>query len=98
MQLQSTQAYLKRPPPDYQQPAVDLDKGLDRIEEQVNRGYFHNQYEFERAVQQLILQTHDASVGLVFGILSIFTFGSPLGIVSVSEDGVALPQIYAASQ
>ncbi|KAL8760522.1 MAG: hypothetical protein Q9184_003301 [Pyrenodesmia sp. 2 TL-2023] len=94
LQFQSTQAYLKNPPSEYQQPPVDLFGRLANIKDQVNAGQFRNEYDFEVAVQKLILATHDAHINLGYGILSIFTFGSPYGLVSVSADGVALPKLF----
>ncbi|KAI4192629.1 MAG: hypothetical protein LQ346_004227 [Caloplaca aetnensis] len=94
LQLQSTQAYLKNPPPEYQQPPVDLFERLANIKNQVNAGQFSSEYDFEVAVQKLILATHDAHINLGYGVLSIFTFGSPYGLVSVSTDGVALPKLF----
>ncbi len=98
LQLQSTQAYLKNPPPEYQQPPVDLFERLANIQNQVNAGHFSNEYDFEVAVQKLILATHDAHINLGYGVLSIFTFGSPYGLVSVSTDGVALPKLFLTGQ
>ena len=94
LQLQSTLAYLKDPPPSYQQPSIDVLASLDALEAQVQVGTFKTEYEFEVALQTLLYATHDAHVSLSAGILSIFTFGSPLRIVSVSSNGIDLPKIY----
>lgn len=98
LQLQITQAYLKDPPNDYQQPAVDLFGGLAKIKDRVRAGQFTNEYDFEIAVQKLILATHDSHVNLGYGVTSIFTFGSPYGLVSVSTDGIALPKLFIPGQ
>ncbi|KAL9123703.1 MAG: hypothetical protein Q9217_006893, partial [Psora testacea] len=94
LQLQSTQAYLKTPPSSYQQPSFDLLAGLDEISDRVKANYFKNEYEFEYALQQWVIATHDAHIQLIFGILSVFTFGSPYGLVSVSNDGISLPEVF----
>lgn len=94
MQLQSTLAYLKSPPPEYQQAPFDFIGALDKIRDDVNANKFKNEYDFEYAVQKAIQGTHDAHVALAYGILSIFVFGAPYGLVSVSKDGVEVPQIY----
>ncbi|KAI4091090.1 MAG: hypothetical protein LQ344_004318 [Seirophora lacunosa] len=94
LQLQSTQAYLKDPPPEYQQPPVDLFGRLANLKDQVEAGQFKSEYDFEAAVQKLILATHDAHINLAYGILSIFTFGSPYGLVSVSTDDDLLEAQY----
>ncbi|KAL9014820.1 MAG: hypothetical protein Q9173_000544 [Seirophora scorigena] len=61
-----TQAYLKDPPPEYQQPPVDLFGGLANLKDQVEAGQFKNECNFEVAVQKLILATHDAHINLAY--------------------------------
>ncbi|KAL8687525.1 MAG: hypothetical protein Q9218_006327 [Villophora microphyllina] len=94
LQFQSTLAYLRNPPATYQQPSVDLLGGLDGIQRAVNNGVYKNEYDFEAAVQKLIYSAHDAHVTLYAGVLSVFTFGAPVSIVSVSSDGIALPKVF----
>ena len=95
VQFQSTSAYLKNPPTSYQQPAVDLLQRLNQIQQEVNHGVFENQYAFEATLQNLVQQTHDTHLVLDFGILNAFSFGSTVGIVSVSPDGVQNPKVYS---
>ncbi|CAF9937758.1 hypothetical protein IMSHALPRED_000535 [Imshaugia aleurites] len=94
LQFQSTLAYLKDPPPSYQQPSIDVLASFDALEGQVQAGTFKTEYDFEVALQTLIYAIHDAHVSLSAGVLSIFTFGSPLRIVAVSSNGIELPKIY----
>lgn len=96
LQFQSTLGYLKDPPASYQQPAVDVIGSLNTIAQRIQAGEFQTEYAFEVALQEVILATHDDHVSLDAGVLSAFTFGSPLGIVSASTDGIALPKIYIA--
>lgn len=97
LRFQSTLAYLKNPPAGYQQPAVDLLAGLSDLQQAVNTGTFVNQYEFEVALQLLLVSAHDGHLYLNAGILAAFTFASPYDIVSLSIDGVELPKVYLAS-
>ena len=94
LQLQSTLAYLKDPPPEYQQPKYDLIGALDLIRSEVNTGKFKNEYDFESAIQQVVIAAHDAHITLSYGILSVFVFGSPYGLVAASKDGIELPKLY----
>ncbi len=98
LQFQSTLAYLKNPPPSYQQPPVDLIGALTTIQQRVQAGEFQSEYAFEVAVQQVVHAAHDDHLTLTAGILGAFTFGSPLRIVSASTDGIALPKIYIAGR
>ncbi|MCJ1321598.1 hypothetical protein MMC15_006943 [Xylographa vitiligo] len=94
LEFQSTLTYLKNPPSSYQQPGVDILGGLDRIQRDVDTGVFDNQYDFELEVQNLVYSAHDSHLYLIAGATSIFSFGSPFYISSVSVDGQASPQIY----
>jgi hypothetical protein len=94
MQFQSTLAYLKNPPPGYQQPAVDILDGLRRIWDNVTAGVYENQYAFEADVQHLVYSAHDAHVNLQGGILSTFSFTSEYALLTASIDGKSVPRVY----
>ncbi|GAB7350679.1 hypothetical protein MBLNU459_g1242t1 [Dothideomycetes sp. NU459] len=94
IQFQSTLAYLKNPPPSYQQLPVDFVDGLQKIQDKIDRGYYLNEYVFEAELQALIYSVHDAHVNLVGGILAAFSFGSPYDLVTVSVDGKQDPRVY----
>ncbi|KAJ4325134.1 hypothetical protein N0V94_000848 [Neodidymelliopsis sp. IMI 364377] len=94
LQFQSTIAYLKDPPEGYQQPAIDFVVELSRIQQRVDAGTYHNQYDFEADVQLLIYALKDGHVTLTAGVLAAFSFASPYEIVSVSVDGKQEPKIY----
>ena len=94
IQFHSTLAYLKNPPSSYQQPAVDIEAGLQRIQDEINKGTFPNQYAFEATLQNLVYSAHDAHLQLQSGILDVFTFMSPYSLVSLSQDGVQIPKVY----
>ena len=94
LQFQSTSAYLKNPPTGYQQPAVDIFQTLENIKQNISSGSYKTEYAFELAIQELIYSTHDAHVDLYAGIISAFTFASPVDIVSVSADGSTPPSVY----
>ncbi|KAK1985867.1 peptidase S41 family protein [Colletotrichum cereale] len=97
MQFQSTLAYLKNPPQGYQQPAFDLIQGLSDLKENVTSGVYKNQYDFEADLQYLVYSVHDAHVDLSSGILSAFSFASPLSLVTASIDGKETPKVYFES-
>lgn len=94
IQFQSTLAYLKNPPSGYQQPPVDVAAQLARIRQNVTSGVYKNQYTFEADFQHLVYQMHDSHVDLSAGILSVFSFASPLSLVTASIDGKQEPKVY----
>ncbi|KAI9700942.1 MAG: hypothetical protein M1820_006587 [Bogoriella megaspora] len=94
LQFQSTLAYLKTPPLGYQQPPVDLIGGLSQIQQDIDSGAYHNQYAFEKDLQQLVYAAHDAHLNLVSGVLAAFSFGNSYDLVCASEDGIEPPKIY----
>ncbi|KAL4737936.1 hypothetical protein BDV11DRAFT_206332 [Aspergillus similis] len=94
IQFHSTLAYLANPPPEYQQPAVDIVAGLAQIQHGIDHGVFRNEYDFEAALSSLLNAAHDDHLSLNGGILSAFLYGSPYDIASVSRDGIELPKLY----
>ncbi|KAF4637196.1 hypothetical protein G7Y89_g886 [Cudoniella acicularis] len=94
LQFQSTLTYLKNPPSSYQQPGVDLIEGLATLQKGIDDNIFPNEYDFEASLQTLLYATHDGHVTLQAGVLQVFTFQSPYDIVSLSLDGIQLPNLY----
>ena len=47
VQLQSTLAYLKDPPPSYQMPAVDIVGGLNNLSTFISKGKYTTEYDIE---------------------------------------------------
>ena len=97
LQFHTTSAYLKNPPPSYQQPSIDLFEELGQFQQDIDHGVFQNQYAFEAPLQNVIFATHDSHLELVAGVLAAFTFASPYDIVSVSSDGKELPKVYVTN-
>jgi hypothetical protein len=97
LSFQSTLAYLKDPPPSYQQPSTDLMAGLHQLQSLIDSNFFPNQYEFEAALQMLLYSAHDSHLYLQAGILAAFSFAGPFDIVSLSVDGMQLPKVYRQS-
>ncbi|KAL1642032.1 hypothetical protein SLS58_005620 [Diplodia intermedia] len=94
LQFQSTLAYLKDPPEGYRQPPINVATALERIRSAVVSGHYTSQLDFEVDVQRVVYSMHDMHVNLYAGILSVFSFGSPYYISSVSVDGKQAPQVY----
>ena len=94
IQIHTTLAYLKNPPAGYQQPASDILKGLEDIQNSIDQGAFPNQYAFEATLQSLIYSAHDVHLYVDIGILAVFDFQTPYSIVSLSEDGIQDPKLY----
>ena len=95
-QFQSTIAYLKDPPEGWTLPGCDFLGGLAEIKSNVNSGVYKSQWEFETDLYQLgNFMPHDFHVNLPMPLVNTFIFvtkGGPL--VSISSDGVSVPDIY----
>lgn len=98
IQFHSTLAYLKSPPPSYQQPSLDLVAELGRLQQGIDAGVFANQYEFEVALQKTVYAAHDSHLYLYMGILNAFSFAAPMDLTTVSLDGVSEPKVYFISK
>jgi hypothetical protein len=99
VEWQSTLTQLKNPPAEYVekiQQAVDIRGGLDKIVKDIDAGTFKNEYEFGWSLYSLIQSAHDGHFTyLVDVVASIFNWGRPVPLVSVSEDGKQLPAVFA---
>ncbi|KAK2765932.1 hypothetical protein FQN54_007447 [Arachnomyces sp. PD_36] len=93
-EFQSTLAYLKDPPSDYKMPSIDVMGTLDDIKEQVLDGTLTNQHDFDAALLKLTYGVHDGHMVLFVGTIGAFIFQLPVSLVSVSEDGKKLPEIF----
>ena len=96
---QSTLLQLKNPPADYVekvQPPVDILGGLDKIDEWIDAKRFVNEYDFGWTLYTLIQSAHDGHFTYITeSVGQVFSWGRPVPLVSVSEDGVQLPAVFA---
>jgi hypothetical protein len=94
---QSNIAYLKNPPKDYNEKPVDVMGELDSMQKGLSTGEFKNEYEFQMKIMTMFNRAYDNHFAYQPDILaSAMQFQRPPGseLVSVSSDGVAMPEIY----
>ncbi|KAF2204349.1 peptidase S41 family protein-like protein [Delitschia confertaspora ATCC 74209] len=95
---QSTLSVLRDPPREYQekvQPPIDILAGIDSIDAALDSGSITSEYEFGWSLYTLIASAHDGHLQYVpDSIGSIFSWGRPVPLVSVSEDGSKLPAVF----
>jgi len=93
---QSTLDYNKNPPPGYLSEAVDVFKGLDDIagKLQSNPPGYANEFQFLTDLQVLQGRVRDAHFGSRSLLFDLWTTRWGKQFVSVSKDGLALPQIF----
>jgi len=79
-------------------PSVDLLGGIDTILEKVKGGGYSSHFEMDLEISNLIKSAHDSH--LVFQLCSqtIFNYVIDLPLVSISSDGLSLPEIYTLSK
>jgi hypothetical protein len=95
---QSNIAYLKNPPEDYTEEPVDIMGELDRLKAQLSAGNFATEYDFQMQIMGLFDRAYDNHFVWQPDLLaSAMQFQRPPGteLISVSTDGVAVPEIYA---
>ena len=85
------------PPSGYMMPATDLMGGLDRIQENIRNGKYHSQYEADEDLQRLIQSANDGHLSVSPCSTSYFEFIHKEPLVSISSDGLKLPQVYTFS-
>lgn len=105
LEIQSDLEYLKDPPVGRLYPRRDIHAALDSIQTKVEAGAYECEYDFQYDIISMARSAHDTHFALPLDLATqVFAFsrGSPgrLGslLVSVSADGLDVPQIYMACQ
>ena len=93
--FQSTLAYLKTPPPSYDLPLVDILGGLDAIASKAVASGYQNEWQVELEVFNLIASVGDGHLTVLPYLLGAYAFVTGVNLVSISPDGIKLPEIYA---
>ncbi|KAM3520921.1 hypothetical protein NHJ13051_006578 [Beauveria bassiana] len=97
IEYQSTIEILQNPPEEYLLDGVDLMGGLQAMKQKLKRDEYETQFDVMTDLQSLFVATNDNHFGYTPGLLSAFrTVRDGLDLVSVSQDGRELPQVYAA--
>ncbi|CAG7939861.1 unnamed protein product [Penicillium nalgiovense] len=94
MQWQSNVDVLNNPPTSYLSPPVDIWGGLDYLQQQATDNKFGNQFEFDTALSDLFISAKDGHLSLLPCSYMPFAFVGHESLVSISSDGLQLPQIY----
>lgn len=82
------------PPTWYRSRPVDIWGGLDYLEQQASENKYASQYEFDTAMFDLMSSVHDGHLSVLGCSLSVFSFSAGDALVSISRDGLELPEIY----
>jgi hypothetical protein len=77
---------------------VDLLGGVDIIAEKAAAGGFSSQYEFDTAFYSLFAATHEGHLGSQFCTAKAISYQRAVSFISVSRDGLEIPQIYDLSE
>ncbi|CAI6099746.1 unnamed protein product [Clonostachys chloroleuca] len=93
----TTLSFLKKPPPSYQKPGVDIMGRLDRVADNVRNGKYSSYAEFESDVWVITSESSEGHFSISLQLLGLFSYILNDTIVSLSRDGKELPQIYARS-
>ncbi|KAI1264341.1 hypothetical protein F5Y18DRAFT_79727 [Xylariaceae sp. FL1019] len=95
LEWQSDQAYLKNPPPDYPYPPVDIFDELETIRSNIEENKYSGELEWQEQLYRAIAgKPHNGHLAYHPDLLTVpFEWVRPWTLVSVSEDGSALPVI-----
>ncbi|KAJ5110138.1 hypothetical protein N7532_002783 [Penicillium argentinense] len=78
-------------------PSVDLLGGIDTILGKVKSNSYSSQFDMDLEVTSLIQSAHDSHLVFQLCSTSIFNYAIDLPLVSVSTDGLSLPEVYTLS-
>lgn len=78
-------------------PSTDLLGGINSILDKAQSNSYSSQFEMDLDVSHLIKSAYDDHLNFQLCSQKIFTFEIDLPLVSISTDGLALPQVYTLS-
>ena len=88
-------AYLKNPPATYPYPPIDIFAKLASVQTNLENDVYVNEYTFQEDLYQVFAPAHDGHYVLYPDALTkAFDWGRKVALVSISPDGVSLPEIY----
>ncbi|KAL7796134.1 hypothetical protein V8C37DRAFT_414417 [Trichoderma ceciliae] len=93
LQWQSTIEILRNPPPGSLSATVDLQGGISSIRSRAAADLYKSQYDFDLDLNNLLSSTNDGHL-FVDPCSFVFAFGNTVPLVSLSTDGIAIPQLY----
>lgn len=94
MQFESDLEIFKNPPAGYQMPSADIIGGLDAMESKAASGVYRSQFDFDSELKILIASAYQGHFAVMPCSLSLFTFHNPASLVSISQNGTSLPELY----
>ncbi|KXG54378.1 Interphotoreceptor retinol-binding [Penicillium griseofulvum] len=95
LEFQSTIDILKNPPSGYTMPSTDIMGEIDTIMAKARSNSYTSQFEMDLEINHLIKTAHDGHLAFQLCSQSIFKYQIDMPLVSISTDGLALPQVYA---
>ncbi|KAE8380377.1 hypothetical protein BDV26DRAFT_290461 [Aspergillus bertholletiae] len=94
LQFQSTIELLENPSTGYLSSPTDLLGGMEEVLAKAKENQFTSHYEFENAILRVMDSANDGHLSAFFCSNTIFYFKNYVPLISVSSDGVQLPQLY----
>lgn len=85
------------PPTGYTMPSTDLLGGIDSVLEKVNNNGYSSQFEMDLEVSNIIRSANDGHLAFQLCSQSIFDYEIDIPLVSISTDGLQLPEVYTLS-
>jgi len=77
-------------------PAVDILGSLEQIGTDLDNGKYTNEYDFQLDIYNVINSAYDGHFSYWPDITQVMGFGRELAVVSLSSDGLTLPEVYNA--
>lgn len=99
IEWQSDLSYLKNPPKGSPILAVDIKAELNRILSDIKDRKYANEHAFQMDLFKVFQSVHDGHFRFLPDLISkALQFRRPVGLVSVSRDGIEIPRIYVDSK
>ena len=90
---------MKDPPAGYQEPAVDVLASFNEVLANISSGAYTSEHDFQVHLLEVFMSVHDGHFRFAPDLLAkAITFRRPVGLASVSFDGLSEPKVYGYSK
>lgn len=95
LEWHTTFSYVKDPPAKYQMPAYDFWATFDHIRVKLENGSYLSEWEFGMDLYRTFNNVYDSHLFYILDVVGkAFHFRRDVSLVSVSENGYSLPEVY----
>lgn len=98
LEWQSDPTYKANPPDGYMYPGFDYMQAVYDLRNRVTSGNITRELDLQDGIQDILFSSNDGHLNFLTDFNGVIQFERQVGLVAVSVDGQAVPQVYTLGQ